>query len=255
MQMTDSTQRFTDRVGDYVRFRPGYPAGLAPDLLRLTGCDATAAIADFGSGTGIFTELLLRQGVSVYAVEPNQPMRAAAEQRLGDNPRFQSIGARAEDSGLQSASLDLVTAAQAFHWFNNDAARGEFRRILKPRGQIALIWNRRDTSQPFQHAYEQLLREFAPEYGKVNHMDLGPEQIARYFADGKMQRLHYDNSQRLDFASLLGRLKSSSYCPKKNSPHYIPLVNELLALFDHCAKDGHIDFDYATQVFLGPVNR
>jgi SAM-dependent methyltransferase len=253
--MTDSTQRFADRVDDYVRFRPGYPAGLVPDLLRITGCDSTAAIADFGSGTGIFTELLLRQGVSVYAVEPNQSMRAAAEQRLGDNPRFHSIDASAEDSGLQSASLDLVTAAQAFHWFNNDAAREEFRRIVKPRGQIALIWNRRDTTQPFQHAYDQLLREFAPQYGKVNHMDLGSAQIARFFADGAMQQLHYDNSQRLDFVSLLGRLKSSSYCPRENSPDYIPLVNELLALFDQYAKDGHIDFDYATQVFLGPVNR
>jgi SAM-dependent methyltransferase len=253
--MSDSTQRFSDRVDAYVRFRPGYPAELVPDLLRITGCDSGATIADFGSGTAIFTELLLQQGVEVYAVEPNQPMRTAAEQRLGDNARFHSIDASAERSGLQAASLDLVTAAQAFHWFNNDAARDEFRRILKPHGQIALIWNRRDTSEPFQQAYDQLLREFAPEYGKANHMDLKPEQIARFFADDAMQQLHYDYSQRLDFASLLGRLKSSSYCPREDSAHYIPLVNELLALFDRHAKDGHIDFDYATQVFVGPVNR
>jgi len=253
--MTDSTQRFSDRVDAYVRFRPGYPVELAADLLRITGCDSSAAIADFGSGTGIFTELLLQQGVAVYAVEPNQPMRTAAQARLGDNPRFHSIDASAERSGLQAASLDLVTAAQAFHWFNNDAARDEFRRILKPRGQIALVWNRRDLSESFQQAYDQLLTEFAPEYGKVNHMDLKPEQIARFFADGAMQQLHYEYSQRLDFASLLGRLKSSSYCPNQDSPHYIPLVNELLALFDRHAKDGHIDFDYATQLFVGPVNR
>ena len=253
--MTDSTQRFSDRVEAYVRFRPGYPATLAPDLLRISGCDSSATIADFGSGTGIFTELLLQQGVDVYAVEPNQPMRAAAQQRLGDNPRFHSIDASAERSGLQAASLDLVTAAQAFHWFNNDDSRDEFRRILKPEGQLALIWNRRDTQQAFQQAYDQLLSEFAPEYGKVNHMNLKPEQITRFFADGEMQQLNYDYSQHLDFASLLGRLKSSSYCPDEKSTHYIPLVNELLALFDQHARDGHIDFDYATQLFVGPVNR
>lgn len=252
--MIDPTQRFSDRVDAYVRFRPGYPAELAPDLLRMTGCDA-AAIADFGSGTGIFTELLLQQGVEVHAVEPNRPMRAAAEARLGANPRFHSVDASAEASDLPAASLDLVTAAQSFHWFNNDAARDEFRRILKPRGQVALIWNRRKTSQPFQQAYDQLLHEFAPEYDKVNHMNLKPGQIARFFAEGAMQQLHYDYSQRLDFASLLGRLRSSSYCPDQNSAHYIPLVNELLALFDRYANDGHIDFDYDTQVFVGPVNR
>jgi len=253
--MTDSTQRFSNRVDAYVRYRPGYPAALAPDLLRLAGCDAGATVADFGSGTGIFTELLLQQGVTVYAVEPNQPMRAAAERRLGDNPRFHSVDASAERSGLQSASLDLLTAAQAFHWFNNDAARDEFRRILKPRAQIALIWNRRDTSQPFQQAYDQLLREFAPDYGKVNHMDLEPAQLAGFFAAGAMRQLHYDNAQRLDFDSLLGRLKSSSYCPAENSAHYIPLVNELLAMFERHARDGQVEFDYLTQVFVGPVNR
>lgn len=255
MQMSDSTQRFSNRVDDYVRFRPGYPDALVVDMLRLSGCNASATIADFGSGTGIFTELLLQQGMEVYAVEPNQAMRRAAEQRLAGNTRFHSIAASAENSGLVAASLDLVTAAQAFHWFNNDATRNEFRRILKPAGQLALVWNRRDTSQAFQMAYDQLLREFAPEYGKVNHLDLASEQIDGFFADAGPQRLDYQHSQRLDFASLLGRLKSASYCPDVASRHYIPLVNELLALFDQHARQGHIDFDYVCQLFLGPVNR
>ena len=253
--ITNPTQRFSTRVDAYVRYRPGYPSKLAPRLLAASGLDSGAAIADIGSGTGIFSQRLLEQDCRVYAVEPNGPMREAAQAQLGDNPLFISVDATAERTRLDSGSIDLVTAAQAFHWFNNEPTREEFRRILKADGQVALIWNRRDTRQPLQQAYDGILREFAPEYGKVNHMNLGLEEIATFLDPDKIEEMHFDNNQRLDFVSLLGRLKSSSYCPTEDSAQYIPLVTELLALFDHFAIDGHIDFDYDTQVFLGPPGR
>lgn len=251
--MTDSTQRFSKRVEDYVRYRPGYPAGLVPRLLEETGLGADAVVADVGSGTGIFTHLLLQQDLRVYAIEPNTPMREAAQALLDDNRKFSSVAAPAEDTGLASNSLDLLTAAQAFHWFNNDAAKAEFRRILKPTGQLALVWNRRKLSQPFQKAYDAILREFAPEYGKVNHMNLDDSEIAGFFAPDEMRVLQFDYSQRFDFSSLLGRLKSSSYCPAEDSAHYIPLVTELLALFDQHAIEGSIEFEYDTQLYFGPM--
>lgn len=251
--MTDSTQRFSKRVEDYVRYRPGYPAGLVPRLLEETGLGADAVVADVGSGTGIFTHLLLQQDLRVYAIEPNTPMREAAQALLDDNRKFSSVAAPAEDTGLASNSLDLLTAAQAFHWFNNDAAKVEFRRILKPTGQLALVWNRRKLSQPFQKAYDAILREFAPEYGKVNHMNLDDSEIAGFFAPDEMRVLQFDYSQRFDFSSLLGRLKSSSYCPAEDSAHYIPLVTELLALFDQHAIEGSIEFEYNTQLYFGPM--
>jgi SAM-dependent methyltransferase len=252
--MTDSTQRFSGRVEDYVRYRPGYPTELAPRLLQKSGLGAGAVAADIGSGTGIFTRLLLQQGLKVYAIEPNAPMRAAAQATLGDEPHFTSVDAPAEDTGLDDDSVDLITAAQAFHWFNNDAAKTEFRRILKPTGRLALLWNRRKLSQPFQKAYDAMLRELSPEYGKVNHMNLDAGEIAAFFAPGKMEVEHFDYRQKLDFPGLLGRLKSSSYCPTEDSPHYIPLVTELLALFDQYAVDGSIDFAYDTELYLGPMN-
>jgi SAM-dependent methyltransferase len=253
--MTDATGRFSDRVEAYLRYRPGYPAELVPELLARCGLDAKAVVADIGSGTGIFSARLLQQGLHVYAVEPNAAMRAAAQQRLHDNPRFHSVAASAEASTLTSASLHLLTAAQAFHWFDNNAALGEFRRVLRPDGQLALIWNRRNTSQPFQQVYDNLLREFAPQYGKVNHMNLQAGDLARCFVAGAMQQMRFDNRQRLDFAGLLGRLKSASYCPREDSPLYIPLVNELLAQFERHARHGHIDFDYDTEVYFGPMRR
>jgi SAM-dependent methyltransferase len=251
--MTDPTTRFSTRVDAYTRYRPDYPDALVPELLDKTGLEAGAKVADIGSGTGIFTRHLLQQQLKAYAVEPNPPMRAAAEASLGDDPRFTSVDGKAEQTGLADASIDLITAAQAFHWFDQTAARTEFRRILKPTGQVALIWNRRDTRQPLQQAYDAILREFAPEYGKVNHMGLDADQIGSFLQPERMQQLHFANCQRLDFNGLLGRLQSSSYCPAVDSPQYIPLVTELLGLFDHFAVDQHIVFDYDTEVFLGPV--
>ncbi len=248
-----STERFSSRVDAYQKYRPDYPASLVAEIRKQTGLDGPAVAADIGSGTGIFTRLLLQAGFEVYAVEPNREMREAAEALLADEPRFTSVDANAEESRLESASIDLITAAQAFHWFNTDTAKQEFRRVLKADGKLALIWNRRKLSQPFQQTYDAILREFAPEYGKVNHMNLTAGDIERFFTAGSMQRFVFDNSQRLDFAALMGRLKSSSYCPEESSPQFIPLATELLSLFDQNAVDGVIEFEYDTELYLGSI--
>jgi SAM-dependent methyltransferase len=248
-----STERFSSRVDAYQKYRPDYPASLVAEIRKQTGMDGPAVVADIGSGTGIFTRQLLQGGYEVIAVEPNREMREAAEALLADEPRFTSVDGNAEESRLGSASIDLITAAQAFHWFNTDAARQEFRRILKADGKLALIWNRRKLSQPFQQTYDAILREFAPEYGKVNHMNLTATDIESFFATGSMQRFVFDNSQRLDFAALMGRLKSSSYCPEEKSPQFIPLATELLSLFDQHAVDGVIEFEYDTELYLGSI--
>lgn len=252
--MTDSTRRFSDRVEVYQKYRPGYPPALVSTLLEKTGLDEDAIVADVGSGTGIFTRLLLDHGLHVAGVEPNTNMRHAAETALADYQMFTSIDGSAHQTGLENDSIDLVTAAQALHWFCNAATKAEFQRILKPVGRLAFIWNKRAVNEPFQQAYDALLREYATEYGQVNHMNLEKEDIAGFFEAGSMELLHFDNSQTLDFAGLIGRLKSSSYCPAEDSPQYIPLVTELVNLFDQFALNGRIDFEYDTQLYLGTVD-
>jgi len=248
------TERFSSRVEAYRKYRPDYPQSLLLEIEKQAGLDDSAVVGDFGSGTGIFTRLLLQAGCEVYAVEPNREMREAAELALADEPGFNSVAASAEDSHLGSASLDLITAAQAFHWFNTDTAKQEFRRVLKADGKLALIWNRRRVSQPFQQTYDAILRELAPEYGKVNHMNLKVDDLQGFFATNSMQRFVFDNSQQLDFAALIGRLKSSSYCPEETSPQYITLATELLSLFDQYAIDGAIEFEYDTELYIGPMS-
>jgi len=149
------TGRFSDRVEDYVRYRPGYPSAVIDLFKAELGLGAGTCVADAGSGTGIFSELLLRAGATVYGVEPNPEMRAAAERLLAGYSGFHSIAAPAEDTGLPGGSFDLVTAAQAFHWFDAQRARTEFSRLLRPGGHVALVWNGRETaSTPFLAAYE-----------------------------------------------------------------------------------------------------
>ena len=253
--MTDARNRFSDRVANYIRFRPGYPSELVSALLTRAESGDEPVVADIGSGTGIFTGLLLDRGLRVYAIEPNANMRAAAEECLANYKRLVSIDGDAENTGLADASVDLVTAAQAFHWFNNEQSRAEFARILKPAGSLALIWNKRRLEQPFQQAYDALLREIAPEYGKVNHMNLSSAHIAEFFAAGSMETLHFDNQQQLDFDSLLGRLKSSSYCPGEGSEPYARLIDGLRRLFDKHATNDLLAFEYDTQLYHGPVAR
>lgn len=252
--MTDSRQRFSDRVDDYVRYRPGYPAALIDTLLADAGDGATPVVADIGSGTGIFTRLLLERGALVAGVEPNANMRQAAEVALQSFPAFTSIDGSAEDTGLDLRSVDLVTAAQAFHWFNNGRARHEFARILKPGGQLALIWNRRRLDEPFQQAYDALLREYSADYGRINHLTMADDEIGAFFAPGKMTLTQFENPQILDFDGLLGRLRSASYCPPENTPAYRALVADLQLLFAKHADDGELRFAYDSRLYLGTLS-
>jgi len=251
--MTDSRERFSERVDDYVRYRPGYPPELVAAVLAAAGNSGAPRIADIGSGTGIFTRLLLAGGARVIGVEPNAGMRRAAETALREFAEFSSVDGSAEDTGLDSGTLDLVTAAQAFHWFNNRRARREFARILKPGGRLALVWNRRRLDEPFQQAYDSLLHEYSAEYGRVNHLSLEDAEIGAFFAPGKMTVTHFENWQTLDFDGLLGRLRSASYCPPANSPAYRPLVAALERLFARHADGGRIRFAYDSRLYLGSL--
>ncbi len=250
--MTDSTERFSDRVDDYVRYRPGYPAELIDALLAAAGESSHPKIADIGSGTGIFTHLLLERGARVSGVEPNAEMRRAAETTLRSFPGFNSIDGSAEETGLAARTVDLVTAAQAFHWFNNSGARREFVRILKPGGMLALVWNRRRLEEPFQQAYDSLLRAHSADYEKVNHLSLTDASIGAFFAPAKVTAANFDNPQILDFDGLLGRLRSASYCPPTGTPTYRALVADLEQLFADHAVHGKIRFVYDSRLYLGP---
>lgn len=243
------TRRFTARADNYARYRPTYPAAAIDWLFEVAGLSAGSVVADIGSGTGILAALLLERGATVYAVEPNAAMRAAAEARLGEQPGFTSIDATAEATGLPDAGIDLVTAGQAFHWFEPEATRAEFRRVLRPGGAVALVWNSRDKRSAFVADYEAMLNEYAHSYRRVRHGSR-LHSIGQFFADGYEMRV-FDHEQPQEYDSLLGGLLSGSYSPLPGDPRYEPMVARLQAIFAAHQRDGQVIMSYRTQVYFG----
>ena len=252
MTAIDPTQRFSDRVENYVRYRPGYPAEVLDILRDETALTPDSVIADVGSGTGISSALFLRNGNPVYAVEPNSEMRQAAERSLVRFPQFRSVAAVAEATGLPSASVDYVIAGQAFHWFDAQKAGREFARILRPGGWVVLLWNsRRLDSTEFLRAYEALLHRYGTDYAEVQHKTVDPESLQAVFAEGVFTVRKLYNEQRFDFQGLQGRLLSSSYTPSPSHPNYRPMLGDLERMFDRHAESGEVCFEYDTEIYFG----
>ena len=227
MAGTNPTQRFSSRVSNYVRYRPGYPAAVIDLLKKECGLTPTTVVADIASGTGIFTRMLLENGNRVFGVEPNAEMRKAGEEFLAAYPDFTSVEGTAEATTLPDHSVDLVTAAQAAHWFDLRQARREFVRILKPGGWTVLLWNERRTdSTPFLRDYEQLLLRYGTDYQNVRH-ERTTGEIETFFAPSPFQVRSFDYQQQFDYAALEGRLLSSSYTPQSDDVAYRPMLQEL----------------------------
>lgn len=254
MHPANATERFSDRVVDYVRYRPDYPTALLAWLQGELGITPAWRVADVGAGTGISAKMFLDAGYAVTAVEPNAAMRHAMLEWLGGNPRFVALDGRADATGLSDGSCDLVTAAQAFHWFDPVAARAEFRRILRPRGLAAIWWNsRRLTGTAFLEGYESLLQRYGTDYASVAERYADDASMRDWFGAGLRGSARFEHSQHLDFDGLCGRLLSSSYAPRADHPQHQPMLDALRQLFDRCQRGGHISFDYDTRIFAGEL--
>lgn len=244
------TTRFTDRVENYIRYRPSYPAEFIEYMKSEGFLRSDSVIADIGSGTGISAELFLKNGNSVFGVEPNYAMREAAEKLLSAYGNFRSINATAEETTLPINSIDLIICAQAFHWFDIPKVKIEFKRILKPTGRICLIWNERILDgNPFLVAYEKLLLKYGTDYKKVRHENIDEKKLNEFFESGYTMKT-FPNKQVFDLAGVTGRLLSSSYTPQYDSPLYEPMLAELNEIFDKNQVNGFIEFLYDTNVYV-----
>ena len=253
MDVTDPTQRFSSRVENYVRYRPGYPPAVIELLKNECGITSDAVIADVASGTGIFTRMLLENGNRVLGVEPNAEMRKAGEEFLVAYPHFTSVEGTAEATTLADHSIDVVTAAQAAHWFDRPKARHEFIRILKPGGWTVLLWNeRRVDSTPFLREFERLLLRYGTDYQSVRH-ERTTDEIETFFGPSPFQVRTFEYLQQFDYPALEGRLLSSSYTPQSDDVAYRPMLQELRRLFDEHQVGGRVAFEYNTLVYYGQL--
>jgi SAM-dependent methyltransferase len=245
------TGAFSSKAADYVASRPGYPAALFDALHALGALFAQADVADVGAGTGLLTEALLQRAHAVTAVEPNAAMRAAADARLHVYANYRSVAAGAEATMLGDAAVDLITVAQAFHRFDVEAFRRECLRILKPRGQVALIWNTRPLGDPLQNAIAGVFAEF----GGDQHIALEAQQdmanVPQFFAGAPFHDLSFAHVQQLDRDGLLSLVFSRSFMPARDTSPGRRAARAINDLFDGFADAGEVTVRYRTRVMVG----
>jgi SAM-dependent methyltransferase len=254
MPASNATSRFSDRVENYVRYRPGYPPEALAALKAEYGLLPSHVAADIAYGTGLWTRMLLEKGNRVFGVEPNAEMRAAGERFLADFPNFTSVAGTAEATTLPNQSVDFVTAAQAAHWFDREKARREFVRILKPGGWLVLLWNERVTdSTAFLRHYEQLLLTYGTDYQDVRH-ERTTDAVNEFFDPAPFEQRIFEMRQEFDYAGVEGRLLSSSYAPGPGDPKHVPMLQELRRIFERDAVNGRACFEYKTRVYFGQLS-
>lgn len=247
--MSDSVTRFSNRVENYVKYRPSYPKEMLDLFCDEMNLTENSIVADIGSGTGISAKVFLENGNEVFAVEPNEAMRVAAENFLRDFPKFKSIDGTSENTTLENNSIDFVIAAQAFHWFDEIKTPKEFKRILKESGFVALIWNERqlDTND-FLKDYEKILMKFGTDYEQVRHENISIKDLDDAFQT-EFSHCTFSNTQTLDFEGMKGRILSSSYMPSPEHPRFDELVKNLQTLFAEHQKNGKIQVLYDTNIY------
>jgi len=255
--MKKSTERFTQTVEAYIKYRPGYPDEVLQTLIRNCGLTNKSIIADIGSGTGLLTELMLKNGNRVYGVEPNSAMREAGEQYLANyhhSNQFISVNGTAEATTLPSRSIDIITVATAFHWFDAVKTKIEFQRIIKPEGWVLLVWNVRDKDSALIQEYEQLITDYGTDYCQTAASHFDKPAVAEFFAPNPLHTKSIKNSQHFDWEGLQGRVLSTSYCPSIDDPKYHAMMQQLRVIYDRYQQHGFVEFLYQTKLYYGHIS-
>lgn len=254
MTATDSKQRFSDRVASYIAGRPHYPSAVVTHLESIGALRAGHVVADVGVGTGLSAEPFLKAGYRVVGIEPNEPMRRGGAEYLSHYADYEARDGNAEASGLAPASVDLVIAGQAFHWFDAARFRAESLRILRRGGWAALIWNDRSRdATPFLAGYEALLVEYGTDYLSIRHGHEASEDIAAYFGGSIPAPAHIEHARRVDWATMAAQAASASYLPAPGRPRHDEFFAALRALFDAQAVDGTVELRYRCRIHAAPL--
>jgi ubiquinone/menaquinone biosynthesis C-methylase UbiE len=251
--MIDPKKRFSDRVEHYIKYRPHYPTACIAYLKEHHGFHEQKVVVDIGSGTGISTELFLRNGNKVFGVEPNKAMREAGERMLAQYKQFVSVEGTAEATTLPKCMTDVVVAGQAFHWFDRVKAKREFQRIANEGAIAVVMWNDRTDATPFMRSYEALIQEFAIDYREVDHKNIAAQSIQEFFGQGQMQKTAFSHQRMLDLEGIKGLLLSASYMPNASHPAFSRMMSDVESLFAKYQRSGVVRVGYLTRMYCGKI--
>ena len=246
----DNTKKFDNKADVYLKGRPSYPDELTDFLKEKFGLNKNSAVADVGSGTGIFTEKLAKICGKVYAVEPNEDMRRTAETRFKIFTNVVSVDGCAENTALDGCSVDFVTAAQAFHWFDVNSFGRECRRILKRGGKTFLIWNRRDVNAEINLRLYELYRKFCPKFTGFGGGENNTEEKIRKFYGGDYSEKEFENPVSYPREKFVSRCLSSSYSIGESDFRYSDYICAVNGIFDEYATDGILTVPNKTVVYF-----
>lgn len=236
--------------------RPGYPKEIVALLEGECGLTRDSVVADIAAGTGLLSEIFLESGYAVLAVEPNDAMREVCRLLTEEFPKLSCPTGTAEATRLPDGSVNLITVAQAMHWFDLKRTRAEFVRVLVPGGYCAVIYNnRRMGGDAFHDGYEEILRTFGSDYEAVQQRHLGKSRLVDFFAPDAMKMKVFPNAQELSLEALAGRILSSSYMPQPGHIRYEPMRAAIEAHFDAEQKNGYVRLEYDCAVAYGQLTR
>ena len=250
----DNRQKFTNKVADYVKYRPSYPQAFIEYLVKDVGINKNSAVADVGAGTGLLTKLLAGKVKNVYAVEPNARMRAACEEYCKGLENFTAVDGSAEDTNLPNKSMDFITVAQAFHWFDREKTKIEFQRILKPQGRVVLVWNSRNPESAVVKENDALCRRVCPGFnGFSGGSDIKPDAYSDFFKKGCCEYRVFKNDRMLSLESYIGSSLSASYAPLPGEGNYQAFIDGLTELFNRYSNNGRLVLPQNTHSYAGEI--
>jgi len=245
--------KFTGKAAVYSKYRPTYPSDFIDYLYTQTGFTKESVIADIGAGTGIFSELLAGRKSNVICVEPNEDMLNAAKQNLKDFPKCEFVNKSAENTGISDNSVDFVTVAQAFHWFDAENFKTECKRILKENGAVILVWNIRIESDELTLRTAEINKKYCRDFtgfsGGINN-DLS--KIEKFF-NNNYEIQEFQNDLIFDEDGFIGRNLSSSYAPKESDANYKIYIEEMRKIFNEYGKDGKVTVLNVTRCYIGKL--
>ncbi len=249
-------EKFSGRANVYDKYRPGYPEVLYDFIIDCAGLCKNGTIADIGAGTGKFSENFLKKGYKVFGIEPNAEMKAVMDKNFVNFDGYIGINATAENTALPSGSVDCITAAQAFHWFDGKVFKKECQRILKNEGKVFLIWNMRDENAPVVKELFAVNKRYCPEFkGFSGGINIKEEKLfIEFFKDESYEVQSFENEISYDsLTSFVGRILSNSYALKDGQEEFSEYVKELQTIYQKYNENGRLTIKQNAVVFWGTV--